>query len=325
MSTPRGDRLTRTAQQRAEARAAALERARRRRVLAILGVAAVLLLPVAAVGLLSLDGKSDKSGTKHATTGRKGSKTTPAKSSSATPSSNSSGAPSQAAVPILMYHLINSPKPGTALPELWVSRENFQAQVDELKREGYEAVTLQRVYDAWKGKASLPSKPIVLSFDDGYNSHFTNALPILKAKGWPGVENLQINQTQKDLTPDKVKALIAAGWEIDVHTYSHPDLTTAGDSALKHEIADARAEIQRTYAVKANFFCYPAGKFSAHVIDAVKAAGFLGATTTVEGVASPDSAPFELERIRINGSDSVQSFKDKVAVGGTNAGTSVGE
>jgi peptidoglycan/xylan/chitin deacetylase (PgdA/CDA1 family) len=216
-----------------------------------------------------------------------------------------------------MYHVINAPKADTALPDLWVSREKFQAQIDELKSEGYEAVTLQRVYDAWKGQGSLPKKPIVLSFDDGYNSHFTNALP--------GVENLQINQTQKDLTPDKVKALIAAGWEVDVHTYSHPDLTTVDDSQLKHEIADARAEIQSTYGVKANFFCYPAGKYNAHVIDAVKAAGFLGATTTVDGVASPDSAPFELPRIRINGSDSLQAFKDKVAVGGTTPGTSVGE
>jgi peptidoglycan/xylan/chitin deacetylase (PgdA/CDA1 family) len=320
VSTPRGDRLTRTAQQRAEARAAALERAHRQRVLAIVGVVAVLLLPVAAVGLLSLDDKKDKSQKIHTTA-----KSTPAKGSATTPAANPAGAQSRTDVPILMYHVINAPKADTSLPDLWVSRENFQAQVDELKREGYEAVTLQRVYDAWKGKGSLPKKPIVLSFDDGYNSHFTNALPILKAKGWPGVENLQINQTQKDLTPDKVKTMIAAGWEVDVHTYSHPDLTTVDDSALKHEIADARAEIQQTYGVKANFFCYPAGKYNTHVIDAVKAAGFLGATTTVDGVATPDSAPFELPRIRINGSDGVQAFKDKVAVGSTNPGASVGE
>ena len=51
---------------------------------------------------------------------------------------------------------------------------------------GYEAVTLGRVFDAWHGRATLPPRPIVLSFDDGYRSHVTAARPILAARRWPG-------------------------------------------------------------------------------------------------------------------------------------------
>jgi peptidoglycan/xylan/chitin deacetylase (PgdA/CDA1 family) len=283
-------------------------------------VFAVIATPVAAVGLLSLDTDNNDGGS--GSSKSPAAATAPAKTTGA---AATAGSGSQDAVPILMYHVINAPKADTSLPDLWVAKEKFQAQVDELARQGYTAVTLQRVYDAWKGTGSLPRKPIVLSFDDGYHSHFTNAMPILKAKKWPGVENLQINQTQQDLKPDEVKALIAAGWEIDVHTYSHPDLTTVDATTLEHEVGDARREIQNTYGVKANFFCYPAGKFDATVIDAVKTAGFLGATTTVEGIASPDSAPYELERIRINGSDDLQTFKNKIEVGGFNTGQAVGE
>ncbi|MDX6696779.1 MAG: hypothetical protein QOE65_176 [Solirubrobacteraceae bacterium] len=211
-------------------------------------------------------------------------------------------------VPILMYHVLNAPPPGTPEPELWVSRDQFAAQMDWLASHGYHGVTLQQVWDAWRHGAKLPSKPIVVSFDDGYHSHLTNAMPVLRAHGWPGVLNLQINQTRLDLKPDAVRTLIRAGWEVDAHTYSHPDLTTVDDAGLRHEIADARAELRRTYRVPVNFFCYPAGRFDARVVAAVRAAGYAGATSTLDGLASPGESPYEMRRIRINGSDGVEGL-----------------
>jgi peptidoglycan/xylan/chitin deacetylase (PgdA/CDA1 family) len=217
------------------------------------------------------------------------------------------------AVPILMYHVLNTPPPGTPEPELWVSREDFAAQVRWLAERGYHGVTLQQVWDAWHKGGMLPSRPIVVSFDDGYHSHVTNALPVLRSHGWPGVLNLQVNQTRQDLEPPDVRTLIRAGWEVDAHTYSHPDLTTIDPAALRHEIADARAELRRTYGVPVNFFCYPAGRFDARVVQAVRAAGYLGATTTVGGLASPEQSPYELRRIRVNGSDGVEGLAANLA------------
>ena len=211
-------------------------------------------------------------------------------------------------VPILMYHVVNTPPPGTAEPELWVSRQDLQAQMGWLAAHGYHAVTLQDVWNAWHHGGLLPSRPIVVSFDDGYTSHLTNALPVLRAHGWPGVLNLQVNQTRYDLKPDAVRALIAAGWEVDAHTYSHPDLTTVDDQQLRHEIADARVQLRRTFGVPVNFFCYPAGRYDTHVIDAVRAAGYLAATTTTAGLAAPADPPFELPRVRVNGSDGVEGM-----------------
>lgn len=211
-------------------------------------------------------------------------------------------------VPILMYHVMNAPPPGTAQPQLWVSRADFEAQTRWLADHGYHGVTLQQVWDAWHHGGQLPSKPIVFSFDDGYHSQLSNAMPVLRGHGWPGVLNLQINQTRQDLKPADVRRLIQAGWEVDAHTYTHPDLTTVDAAGLRHEIADARAELRRTYGVPVNFFCYPAGRFDAKVVDAVRAAGFLGATTTNAGLAGPAQSPYELNRIRINGSDGVSGL-----------------
>src|SRR3954447_5152315 len=100
----------------------------------------------------------------------------------------------RARVPILMYHVVNTPPPGTAEPELWVSRQDLAAQMGWLAAHGYHAVTLQQVWDAWHKGGLLPSRPIAVSFDDGYTSQFTNALPVLRSHGWAGVPNLQVNQ-----------------------------------------------------------------------------------------------------------------------------------
>jgi peptidoglycan/xylan/chitin deacetylase (PgdA/CDA1 family) len=219
------------------------------------------------------------------------------------------------AVPILMYHVINAPLAGTAQAQLWVPRSDFAAQMQWLADHGFHAVTLQQVWVAWHHGGLLPSKPIVLSFDDGYHSHLTNAMPILREHRWPGVLNLQINQTRLDLKPNEVRQLIAAGWEVDAHTYTHPDLTTVDSFRLTHEIADARTELRRTYGVPVNFFCYPAGRYDNKVIVAVSSAGYLGATTTEPGRATPGQPPYALKRIRVNGSDGVKGLAASLGAG----------
>ena len=87
-------------------------------------------------------------------------------------------------------------------------------------------MTLGRVVDAWNGRATLPARPIVLSFDDGYRSHVTAALPILAAHGWPGVLNLDLSNLAPawGIPRAGVRRLIAAGWEIDAHSMTHADL-----------------------------------------------------------------------------------------------------
>ncbi|MFL5820602.1 MAG: polysaccharide deacetylase family protein [Solirubrobacteraceae bacterium] len=220
------------------------------------------------------------------------------------------------AVPVLFYHVINRPPPGTAQPELWVSRDDFAAQVTALARRGYHAVTLQQVYDAWHRGGLLPSKPIVFSFDDGYHSQYTNALPILRARGWPGVLNLEVKLLATDLRPPEVRAMIAAGWEVDAHTFTHPDLTTLPPARLREEVAGSRQAIRRRFGVPVNFFCYPAGRFDPAVQAEVRAAGYLGATTTEPGLASPASPPLALRRVRVNGSDGVAGLERSLAAAG---------
>lgn len=211
-------------------------------------------------------------------------------------------------VPILMYHVIADPPPGAPWPQLYVSPAEFEEQVAWLEGEGFTAVTLSDVWRNWHQGGRLPRRPVVFTFDDGYRSVATKALPILSRRGWPAVLNLKVGNLEPgSFTESDVRRLLAADWELGAHTITHPDLRTLDDAALEREVAGSRREIRRRFAVPVEFFCYPAGRYDDRVLAAVRRAGFLGATTTIEGLAIPDH-PFELRRIRVSRGDGIRGL-----------------
>jgi peptidoglycan/xylan/chitin deacetylase (PgdA/CDA1 family) len=205
----------------------------------------------------------------------------------------------RAPVPILVYHALRTAPAGARLPSIYVRPAEFSAQVRALRRGGYSAVTLQRVWDAWHGRATLPRRPVVLSFDDGYTSHVRIALPVLRRERWVGVLNLALDWVDDIGGDGAVQQLIDAGWEIDGHSRTHPDLTQVPSAQLADETAGARAGLQERFGVSANFFAYPGGRFDPRVVAAVKDAGYLAATTVKRGFATP-SAPYALARIQVS-------------------------
>jgi peptidoglycan/xylan/chitin deacetylase (PgdA/CDA1 family) len=202
-------------------------------------------------------------------------------------------------VPILEYHVLGRPRTEVAYPELYVPRSAFRRQMAWLAARGYDAVTLEEVEDAWYRGGTLPAKPVVISFDDGYRPQFTFALPQLKKRGWPGVLNLKAEGS--DLYRSNVRAMLGAGWELAAHTIDHSDLTTLDPATLRREVAGSRRILQREYGVPVADFCYPAGRFDPEVVAAVEAAGYVGATTEIPGFATRQH-PYELARIEVLGS-----------------------
>jgi peptidoglycan/xylan/chitin deacetylase (PgdA/CDA1 family) len=215
--------------------------------------------------------------------------------------------PNTGPVPILEYHVLGPAPADAPYPELYVRRPDFHRQMSWLDGHGYEAVTLEAVERAWYRGGTLPEKPIVISFDDGYRPQFTYALPELRQHGWPGLLNLKAEGS--DLYASNVEAMIDAGWELAAHTIHHLDLTTLDAEQLEEEVAGSRKLLQREYGVSVDNFCYPAGQFDATVTAAVEAAGYTGATTEIPGYASRD-APYELARFEILGSTGVSGLAE---------------
>lgn len=221
--------------------------------------------------------------------------------------------PSHTPVPILMYHVIADPPADAPYPQLYVSEREFAGQMQWLARHGYRAVTQRQVWNHWHRGGALPPKPIVISFDDGYRSVAEAAWPHMQRRSWPGVLNLTVKNLRVSggLSGYKVRMLIAAGWELASHSLTHPDLTGLDDHTLSREVTRSRAVLRSRFEVPVDFFCYPAGRHDARVIRAVRQAGYLGATTTVDGLARPDE-PYELRRVRVSGSDGVKGLAEKL-------------
>lgn len=222
--------------------------------------------------------------------------------------------PSRAPVPVLMYHVIAPAPPGATYAGLWVSPTALRAQVAALSKAGFTAVTLDAVLDGWGGKDTLPTHPVVLSFDDGYLSQGKEAGAILRERGWPGVLNLALHNldTPGGLTAGRVRTMIGDGWEIDAHSLTHPDLTTLDAAALRREVAGSRSAIQKRFGVPVNAFCYPAGRYDATVEAAVAAAGYRAATTVEQGVARASADRYALPRIRVDRGDGAAAVVAKV-------------
>jgi peptidoglycan/xylan/chitin deacetylase (PgdA/CDA1 family) len=299
-----------------------LRRRRARAALALIALAAVTL----AVVLATRSGDAPKPKPARALEGLSAAaaKASPGKS---TPGESgggvSTGHPGTAPVPILMYHVIAPPPPGAPFPGLYVTPEEFAAQMRALRHAGWTAVTLDQVSAYWRRGISLPhGKPIVVSFDNGYQSQYTRALPILRRLGWVGDENIQLTglpPSQGGLGDDEIRGLIAAGWELDTQGISHADLIALDAQQLHEQVATSRATIQRRFHVQVNWFCYPSGHYDASVLAAVKAAGYAGSTTVVPGWARRSEDPYRLHRLRVLGGTSPAALLSLIAATRANA------
>jgi peptidoglycan/xylan/chitin deacetylase (PgdA/CDA1 family) len=237
--------------------------------------------------------------------------------SSSTVHGVATGKPGTAAVPVLMYHVINPPPPGAPYPGLYVPASEFAAQMQALKAAGWHAVTMDQLESYWTHGVPLgPGKPIVLTFDNGYASQYLNAMPILKRLGWVGDENIQLSglpPSQGGLTESQVRGLLAAGWELDTQGISHADLIALDASQLHYQVATARQILRKRYGVPVNWFCYPSGHYNATVIAEVKAAGFVGSTTVIPGWANRSEDPYRLPRLRVLGGTSPTALLSQIA------------
>jgi peptidoglycan/xylan/chitin deacetylase (PgdA/CDA1 family) len=283
-------------------RQAAARRRRWRRRLAVVGLLAVVGA-VVALAVATIGGGGSGGGARTQP---------PSDTAAAPPSYPASWAPHPGPVPILEYHAIQPPVPGQ-LAQLFVPQADFQRQMQWLKDQGYEAVTLDQVEAAWYQQGELPVKPIVVSFDDGYLSQYVAAFPELQHLGWKGVINLVAQGS--DLPDADVKKMIDAGWELASHTITHPDLTTLDAAQLQNEVAGSRQVLRRRFGVPVNNFAYPSGQYDHTVIAAVHSAGYVGAESEVPGLASA-AHPYVLDRIEILLDDGLPGLIEKLRAAG---------
>ncbi len=217
-------------------------------------------------------------------------------------------------VPILMYHYIRVP-PDPATDHLgWglsTSPDDFRHQMDYLDDHGYHPVTLTDLRAYLGGTQSLPDRPVVLTFDDGYTDVYSAAYPVLKEHHFKAVAYIVsgfVGREGENVMPDQVREMDTNGIEIGAHTMNHVDLTKVHGSDLWSEVKGSKDALETLVGHPVLDFCYPSGRYDAEVVQAVQAAGYQSATTTQGGAVHSLEDRFSWSRVRVSGSESLGDF-----------------
>jgi len=209
-------------------------------------------------------------------------------------------------IPILMYHYIRE-LPGEDDPlgqNLSVAPETFAKQLAYLKSAGYESISFD---DLREGK--IPTKPVIITFDDGYEDAYQSAFPALQKEGFKGVFYIITGFVGKDLylTWPQITEMSEGGMVFGSHTVNHPDLTSEKYTSVQimGELEVSKASLERHLGITINDFCYPSGKATTTTVDDVNEAGYKTATSTQISIVQSGNYWLWLPRLRIKNDSSL--------------------
>lgn len=213
-------------------------------------------------------------------------------------------------VPVLLYHHV---QPNEQILEkkqqnISVDSEMFDKQMAYLVSRGYHALTLQEFFSGLS--ETLPSKPVVLTFDDGYDDFYTYAYPVLRKNGIHATVFLPTGLVGNPgyLNWGQIEEM--KGSELVTfanHTWSHKSLLGISEDAARNEIATAKVQLEERGLGPVEFFAYPYGSENQIVERVLKELGIKGAFTTLPGRQQCAGLPYQFRRNRI-GSAPLSSY-----------------
>lgn len=222
------------------------------------------------------------------------------------------GKTTRTAIPILMYHSISRCS-NHRFRRFTVSPERFAEQMDYLARQGYVPITVSAMAEGIRGRASLPERAAVITFDDGFADFYTQALPVLRRHGFSATLFLvtsYVAGTSRWLAAegeggrplldwDQIAEISASGIECGGHTHTHPQLDALPSGRAREEIERCRDILEERLCVSVRSFAYPFGYYNSSVKRAVRRAGYKSACAVNYRTSSVADDPFALSRLII--------------------------
>jgi peptidoglycan/xylan/chitin deacetylase (PgdA/CDA1 family) len=233
-------------------------------------------------------------------------------------------------IPILMYHSISDADESGlhAYFRTCTSPVVFAEQMAYLHSNGYSSYSLAQALDYLRSDTHAATKPVVITFDDGYTDFYRQAFPVLSRYGFGatvflptafiGDRPLQF-KGRDCLTWAEVRELRNYGILFGSHTVTHPQLHELSAPAINEEIVGSKKTIEERLGCPVDSFAYPYAfpqgdaEFKTMLRESLDLAGYQDGVCTIVGKGTCDSDPFFMERLPVNSSDDAALFQAKLA------------
>lgn len=213
-------------------------------------------------------------------------------------------------VPILYYPRVGKEK--------GVSSGTFEKQVQFLRENGYETISLERLTAFLNLSVPLPPKAILITFDSAETWVFESAYPILKRNGFTAalfIPTAQVGKARR-IGWKELSAMAAEGFDIGASGVSaRPSKASAKKKledyyrGVEEEIMLSRKDIARNLNQAPTYFSYRDGQVSDVVIALLKKHGFRGALTQAPGENPFFADNYKLRRMTVSGQDTQERFR----------------
>ena len=222
-------------------------------------------------------------------------------------------APPVKEVPILCYH--NIAKSPDKVNELWISEAQLDQQMQTLYDSGFHTIVPGQLYDHLTKGVPLPPKPVMISFDDTHESHFSIAAPILEKYGFRGVFFFMTNLIgkKKYISERQIKKNAEKYHAIEIHTYDHPSVKNITGDQWEQQLDKPKKRLEAISGKPVEHFAYPFGVWNAQAITELKKRGIKSAYQ-LTGKRSPEDPLFTIERLLVQGNWSGRELIRHIAV-----------
>lgn len=244
-------------------------------------------------------------------------------------------------IPILLYHRLLSKRRAdqgdvSDTEMIYVTYDtSFAQQMQYLVENGFSTLDLDDYVRIRSGRQPLPSRPVVITFDDGYLSNYTLGFPVLKALGLkatvfvvpepnPYTRN-RVAGMDDFVTPTQIVEMAKSGVSIQSHTLTHPVLTELDDAEIERELVVSREVIANWTGMPVTHIAIPRAGYDRRVRRLVDRAGYRTACCNNKGSATGRSDLLALPRIVVERDMSLREFSIALTARGSAMARIVGE
>ncbi|WP_320779527.1 polysaccharide deacetylase family protein [Streptomyces sp. CRN 30] len=216
-----------------------------------------------------------------------------------------------------MYHAV-AVEPNDATRALSVTPAAFAEQMAMVAERGMTPLTTAELAAAWRTGRPLPARPVLVTFDDGYEGVHRHALPVLAGHGFPATLFVSTGWLRGPydtggaldtmLGWGQVRELAGAGVEIGGHSHTHPQLDQLGAERLRHELVHCREIVTDQLGTAPMSFAYPYGYSDRRVRAAVRETGYAQALAVGNAPARRAQGPYALRRVTVRRSTGAEEF-----------------